>query len=210
MLHREFRHFLRIRQAYLNSPAHATLARSRTVMLNNLPKDWLNEQRIRELASYTQGPIEMIWLPRKVTAMEKLFDARNKECQKLEAGETNAQVLAAKNVTKNKLPPAGEIEEGDILSRYILRKKRPTHRLGLLGLFGKKVDTLEYSPRFIREQDALLAEERSKLDSCLPINSAFVRFSKQQDAHMFARLIKKQPGAKLVGAAVEVVPEDVS
>lgn len=210
MLYREYRHFLRIRQAYLNSPAHATLARSRTVMLNNLPKGWTNEERIRELASFTHGPIEQIWIPRQIKAMEKAFDERNKACLKLEAAETQVQTQAGKNVLKNKLPPAGAVEEGDLISRYLLPKQRPTHRTGLLGLFGPKVATLEHTPRYIREQETLLVAERAKLDACPVVPSAFVRFTKQTDAHMFAQLVKKQPGAKLVGAAVEVVPEDVS
>lgn len=210
MLFREFRHFLRIRQAYLNSPAHATLARSRTVMLNNLPKGWENEERLRELASFTHGPVEQVWIPRNVKAMEKAFEERNKECVRLEAAEANVQVLAAKNVLKKKTPAAEHMEEGDITSRYILRKKRPSHRTGLMGLLGRKVDTLEYSPRHIREQEELLVAERAKLDACPVVPSAFIRFHKQTDAHMFASLVKKQPGAKLVGAAVEVVPEDVS
>lgn len=210
MLYREFRHFLRIRQAYLNSPAHATLARSRTVMLNNLPKGWENEARIRELASFTHGPVEQVWIPRNVEAMEKVFDERNKECVRLEAAEAKVQTLAAKNVQKKKLPLAEQVEEGDLISRYLLPKQRPTHRTGLLGLFGAKVSTLDYSARHIREQEERLVEERAKLDACPSVPSAFVRFTKQSDAHMFAQLVKKQPGARLVGAAVEVVPEDVS
>jgi calcium permeable stress-gated cation channel len=211
MLHREYAAFLRIRQAYLNSPAHAALARSRTVMINNLPKDWIAEDRIRELAAFTNGHVEMIWLPRKVDKMEKLFDERNKECVKLEAGETKAQILAAKNVEKNKLPDKQAAAEADAspILRYVAVKDLPTHRLGLLGLIGKKVNTLEYSPEFIRHHERDLQAERAKLDECPLLNSAFIRFSKQADAHMFAKLVKKQKGARLVGAAVDVVPEDI-
>jgi hypothetical protein len=208
MLHHEFRAFLRIRQAYLNSAAHAILPRSRTVMLNNLPKGWVDEARLRELASFIDGPVEAVWLPRKVKNMEKLFDARNKECAKLEAGEAKAQSMAVKNVKKNTLPPGGE-EAGDPVARHILQKKRPSHRLGPLGLIGRKVDTLEYSPQFIREKDEALEAERARYDEYPLLSSAFIRFGRQADAHAFARAVKKQPGARKIGCAVEVVPDDV-
>jgi calcium permeable stress-gated cation channel len=215
MLHREYSAFLRIRQAYLNSPAHGALARSRTVMVNNIPKDWLNSDRLRELAAFTNGHVEAVWLPRKVDAMEKIFDARNKECAKLEAAEVKVQQLAAKNKLKNKLPvkdaAAAEEQAPDAspILQYIATKDLPTHRTGFLGLFGKKVNTLEYSPPFIRHREEELREARAKYDENPLLNSAFIRFSKQVDAHMFAKLVKQQPGARLVGAAVDVVPEDI-
>jgi hypothetical protein len=211
MLHHEYAAFARIRQAYLNSPAHAALPRSRTVMINNLPKGWSTEERVRELVSFVGGSIEMVWLPREVKAMEKLYEARNKECAKLEAGEANAQKMAVKNIKKNTLPPShgANTERGDVVEQFIIAKKRPTHRTGPLGLIGKKVDTLEYSPAFIREQDEKLAAERAKLDEAPLLRTAFVRFARQADAHNCARHIKRQPGAKLISAAVEVMPEDV-
>jgi hypothetical protein len=211
MLHHEYSAFARIRQAYLNSPAHAALPRSRTIMINNLPKKWMSEERVRELISFVEGPVEMVWLPRKVKDMEKIFDKRNKECGKLEAAEAKAESMAVKNIKKNKVPPVdgATTERADPIDRYILPKKRPTHRTGLLGLFGKKVDTLEYSPAFIREQDEKLAAERARLDDCPLLTTAFVRFARQADAHQCALNIKRQPGAKLVSAAIDVMPEDV-
>jgi hypothetical protein len=211
MLHHEYSAFLRIRQAYLHSPAHAALPRSRTVMINNLPKNWSTEERVHELVAFVGGQVEMIWLPRKVKNMEKLYDERNKECTTLETAVAKVQKLAVTNVKKGKTPAAdgASSERGDVIDKFILHKKRPTHRTGFLGLLGKKVDTLEHSAITIRENEEKLAAERARLEEYPLVNTAFVRFSRQVDAHTFARGVKKQPGARLVTAAVEVMPEDI-
>ncbi|KZT52528.1 DUF221-domain-containing protein [Calocera cornea HHB12733] len=215
MIYREYAHFSEMRQAYLNSPAHAALARSRTVMVTNLPKEYDGEERIRELASFVPGPIEQVWLPRAVKPLEKLFDARNKECQILEKAENKLSKTATKNVRKNKLPEKqAATENGDVISKYVLDKKRPSHHIGTLasmtlGFFGKKVDTLSYSPQFIREQDEQLQLLRKGMDQYKLANSAFIRFTKQSDAHMFIQNLKKNTKIRMISGSTEVVPEDV-
>lgn len=46
---------------------------------------------------------------------------------------------------------------------FIPTNKRPTHKLGFLGLFGEKVDTIEWCRKEIAECTALLAEGRRKI-----------------------------------------------
>jgi calcium permeable stress-gated cation channel len=193
-------------------------------MINNLPVSLRSEETLR---SIIPTPITNIWFPRTTKALDKLFEAREKECLALEGGEGKLLSLAAKNVRKNKLPPA-EQARGDkalnpLAAKYVPAKKMPTHRLGPLAILfiGKKVPTLEYSPAFISEHNEKIAVERDEYRVAQRegvvtggkyplVNSAFVRFERMEDAHAFARDIKAMAGNKLIGAAVEVVPEDAS
>jgi calcium permeable stress-gated cation channel len=210
-LHKEYEHFFTVRQAYLSSPEHLASARSRTVMISNVPSNVMSEAALRDLAGavVTGDAVEQVWLSRKVKNLEKIFDARNKECLQLEAGETEIQALAAKRVRKGKVSAEGDgAEEGDLWLRYIPTKKRPTHRLGL-PLISKKVDTMDYSPSFIREQNQLLETERANVKEAPLGNTAFIRFASQASAHRFCQLVQKQPGARRITSDVDVIPEEV-
>ncbi|EJD53507.1 DUF221-domain-containing protein [Auricularia subglabra TFB-10046 SS5] len=209
VLWREFNHFARVRLGYLGSAAYAADPRSRSVMVTNLPKDWESEDSLRQAAAFVGSPIERVWYVRKVKALEKLFEDREKAVYKLEGAEAKVQTLAAKNVKKGTTPPGADPENPDVISRYVPLKKRPTHRLGPLGLLGKKVDTLEASPDLIHKNNDELARERGNLANYPLANSAFVRFGQHTDAHAFASGIRGQSGKLTVSVATDVVAEDV-
>ncbi|EIN09034.1 DUF221-domain-containing protein [Punctularia strigosozonata HHB-11173 SS5] len=221
MIYREYKHFVIVRQEYLSSPAHGRLARSRTVMLNNLPASLLSADAIR---SIVPTPITHVWLPRKTKALDKLFDERDDECARLESAEGSLLSTAAKNVRKNKVPTTDAVDPekaGGVVERYVAPKQMPTHKTGLpvlKMLVGKKHRTLETSPAYVRERNERITEERQAYRAAVRtgdgttfalVNSAFVRFERMEDAHAFARDVKAMAGSKLVGAAVEVVPEDI-
>lgn len=93
--------------------------------------------------------------------------------------------------------------------RYVLPKKQPTWKQGLLGLIGTKMN-LQTSPEYIREQNELLERERAKIDELPEGNVAFVRFQRQEDAHNFARLAPKSDKAlRMMATKIEVYPEDI-
>lgn len=87
----------------------------------------------------------------QIGKLEGVWEERDKETARLEIAEGKVLALAAKNNRKGKLPkdqkhdqsgqPA-DVEAGDLIARYIAAKKRPTHKRGFLGLFGKQNDTL--------------------------------------------------------------------
>lgn len=71
-----------------------------------------------------------------------LYDRRAAACAKLESAETGLLKTAAKAIKKDKVvdAPSPEALEEDpsLISRYVATKDRPHHKLGFLGLFGKK------------------------------------------------------------------------
>lgn len=209
ILYREFNHYARVRIGYLASAAYAADPRSRSVMVTNLPKEWQSEQGLRDAAAFVNAPPETVWFVRKLKPLEKLFDDREKQVAKLEGAEAKVQSLAAKNVRKGTTPAGADPESPDVLARYVRAKKRPTHRLGPLGLLGQKVDTLEYSPNLIRQKNEDLAHERADLGKYPLANAAFARFPRQYDAHAFASGLGAASGKRTVNVSTDVIPEDV-
>ncbi|WVQ84358.1 hypothetical protein IAT38_006510 [Cryptococcus sp. DSM 104549] len=246
LIWREYNHFIEIRQAWLSSPQHLSLARTRTVAVTNIPEDINSSSGMKELAGVVsridgtassnpianfvsrqstategtavngeaEGGVRQVWLTRKCKDMDKIWQERDKECTRLEGGVGKLQKLAAKNVLKKKTPEAkgkfdAESSGGDIIDRYVLPKKRPTWKQGLLGLIGKKMD-LTTSPEYIHAHNQELATLRQGADELPQGNTAFIRFASQHEAHSFARLVGKTgKGHKKIKGGVEVVPEDV-
>ncbi|WWC88432.1 uncharacterized protein L201_003343 [Kwoniella dendrophila CBS 6074] len=245
----EYHHFVQVRQAWLTSPTHLALARTRTVAVTNVPDSVNSEAGIKEIASIVaridsttpgstvpsaqqprlsnataatavnptgdaEGGVRQVWLTRKCKDIEKVWQEREKECARLEGGAGKLVKLANKNHTKGKSPEAkgqydAERSSGDLVDRFVLPKKRPTWKQGLLGLIGKKQD-LESSPLYIAERNANLSEVRKTIDQLPQGNTVFVRFASQHEAHAFARLVAETDKQnKLMKAGVEVVPEDV-
>lgn len=96
-----------------------------------------------------------------------------------------------------------------MIDRYVLPKKRPTWKQGLLGLFGRKM-TLEDSPVYIAEHNAQIESMRNDATSMEVGNTAFVRFSSQHDAHTFASTIRHtRKEWRWIRTGIELVPEDI-
>ncbi|WWC62853.1 uncharacterized protein I303_105451 [Kwoniella dejecticola CBS 10117] len=254
LIWQEYNHFVQIRQAWLTSPQHLALARTRTVAVTNVPDSVNSESGMKEIASIVaridsttpgssvpsanggkhqdpristategtavnpsndaEGGIRQVWLTRKCKDVEKVWQEREKECARLEGGASKLIKLANKNQAKGKTPEAkgqydAERSSGDIISRYVLDKKRPTWKQGPLGLIGQKQD-LESSPLYIAERNAKLSEVRKTINDLPQGNTVFIRFASQHEAHAFARLIAETDKSnKLIKAGVEVVPEDI-
>ncbi|OCF37292.1 hypothetical protein I317_06862 [Kwoniella heveanensis CBS 569] len=214
LLFREYTHFVQIRQAWLTSPQHLALARTRTVAVTNIPDAGTAVNPSGVDAS--EGGVRHIWLTRKCKDIEKTWEERDNECSRLEGGVSKLIKLAVKNNKKGKTPEAkGQYDAeragagGDPSERYVLSKKRPSWKQGPLGLIGKKMD-LETSPIYIAERNAKLSELRKTIDDLPQGNTAFIRFASQHEAHAFARLVADTDKSnKLIKAGVEVVPEDV-
>ncbi|WVO14302.1 hypothetical protein L204_101934 [Cryptococcus depauperatus] len=244
LIWREYNHTVAVRQAWLSSTQHLSLARSRTVAVTNLPESVNSASGLKELAGVvvriensgttgtnlvsrgstaTEGTavngdfesgVRQVWLTRKCQDIEKVWLERNAECTRLEGGVSKLQKLAVKNVKKGKTPEQQnkldtESSAGDHIDKYVLRKKRPTWKQGLLGLVGQK-QTLESSPEYIHERNVKLSQLRENIEE-LPLgNTAFIRFSSQHEAHSFAKLVSTTNKAhRHIRSGVEATPEDV-
>ncbi|KAF8335819.1 uncharacterized protein EI90DRAFT_2912545 [Cantharellus anzutake] len=254
LVYKELIHLDEERQAWLASETHTSraLARTRTVMVTNLPPRYLTKEGILGLVAATvtgpssitdkdaspTGPppaattapssVQAIWFSRtNLKQIEKVYDERNAECERLEGAEASLLALAAKNERKGKSPRAkGQVvayhDEGlegdgravsdDVIDEYVKPSKRPKWRLGLLGLYGER-RTLGSSTRWIKERNDELEALRAKAEQVKIGNTAWIRFSNQYEAHLFARLVKSAKGGdlsmRLIDSRIEVVPEDI-
>ena len=129
---REYNHFVEVRQEWLTSTQHLSLARSRTVAITNLPDSVNSDAGLKELANVVgrltgssaprpsnvtdgtavagngvdaeAGGVRRVWLSRKVKPIEKIWEERDNECLRLEGGVGKLQKIASKNVRKGKTP----------------------------------------------------------------------------------------------------------
>jgi len=130
LIWREYHHYVIIRQEWLSSPQHLSLARTRTIALINVPEEYNSGSSLKELGGTvssltghsdprpsnvtdgtlanvqtdSDGSIQKVWLPRKIDDVEDVWEEREKECTKLEGGVGKLVKLANKNYRKGKTP----------------------------------------------------------------------------------------------------------
>ena len=103
---------------------------------------------------------------RNLKELPDVYDRRLAACDKLESAETSllktatklrlkAVQVAAKNGT--------DVEASNQESIQVPESERPTHKLGFLGLFGQKVDSINWAREEIATCTQLLEEGRGKL-----------------------------------------------
>ena len=200
MIMRESIYYINLRQAYLLSPLYANRISSRTVLFTSVPRDYLDEAKLRRMF----GPqLKNLWIASDCEEVEKTVEERDKVAMKLEAAETKLVKVA--NQARLKEAKKGghrdalvdgnaDGESGSVAAHWIQPKQRPTHRLKFL--IGKKVDTINWCraelERLIPKVDALQATHRSGEGKF--ICSVFVEFYTQTEAQAaYQSLAHHQP-----------------
>ncbi|GAA5869649.1 hypothetical protein JCM8547_005096 [Rhodosporidiobolus lusitaniae] len=220
LIKREYANFIVLRQDFLMSKDHTRLAQSKTVLVTGVPKEFLNQNAMQRFCSVLPGGAKRIWFARDLKELPDLYDRREKACKKLESAETKILKLATKQIRKNakKNLDAPELDpeaNKAAVMRYVPQKKRPTHKLGPLGLWGKKVDTIEWAREEIAETTRLIEAERNLLggengSEKYPTESAaFIQFHTQMAAHMFAQCLNHHAPLRMSSRFLEVGQDDV-
>ncbi|GAA5838909.1 hypothetical protein JCM11251_003734 [Rhodosporidiobolus azoricus] len=220
LIRREYANFIVLRQDFLMSKEHARLAQSKTVLVTGVPKEFLNQNAMQRFCSVLPGGAKRIWFARDLKELPDLYERRQKACNKLESAETKLLKLATKQIAKNKkknqdapeLDPEANKQE---IMRYVPQKKRPTHKLGFLGVFGKKVDSIDWAREEIATTNRELEHERDLLggengSEKYPTESAaFIQFHTQMAAHMFAQCLNHHAPLRMSSRFLEVGQDDV-
>lgn len=216
MILRECIFYINVRQAFLLSPTYAKRMSSRTVLFTSVPEEYLDEARLHSLFN---DSAKNVWLVGDATDLDKLVEERDETAMKLEKAEVKllklvnkARIDAMKKGGNTDKPPANaDPEAGNIAARWIPNKKRPSHRLGPLGLIGKKVDTIEWGReelhKLIPQVDAAQAEFVQGNHKKAP--AVFVEFHTQSDAQAAFQTVTHHHALHMAPRYIGVQPNEI-
>ncbi|CAL3967118.1 hypothetical protein PZA11_003524 [Diplocarpon coronariae] len=215
---RESIFYINLRQAFLLSPVYANRISSRTVLFTSVPQAYLDQAKLRKVFG---DAVRRIWITGDTAAVDDLVEERDKVALKLEAAEVKLIKLAnaerLKAIKKGGLTAEetllgnGDAESGSLAARWIPTKKRPTHKLGALGLFGQKVDSINWCrtrletliPEVEAAQASYLAGETKA------VGSVFIEFLHQSDAQAAFQTLSHHQALHMSPRYIGVHPNEV-
>ncbi|KAJ2992785.1 hypothetical protein NUW58_g2049 [Xylaria curta] len=216
MVVRESIVYINLRQAFLLSPLYRNRISSRTVLFVSVPDEYLDKARLRKVFGES---VKNIWIAGDTKELDDLVKERDKVAMKLEKAEVkllklaNAERLKAikKGGADERIVAPADAEAGSLAARWVPPKKRPSHRLGFLGLVGKKVDTITWCrtelerliPDVQKGQDAYRDGKYKK------INSVFVEFTNQADAESAYQVLAHHQALQMSPKYIGVTPGEV-
>ncbi|GJJ76715.1 calcium permeable stress-gated cation channel [Entomortierella parvispora] len=203
--------YIAIRRAYLLK-RHKSIT-NRTIMVVGLP---IHLQSDRALATFYEsldvGTVESAHVCRHVTALKRLIEQRAHALRALENVYTDyygnpsgsvdydpEQIMTENDRTEQENAQPGEnIRRGSSgeAGANVIRvngkiKKRPTIRLGFLGIFGKKVDKIDYCRDVFATLDKAVQKLRmSRIFATTSIG--FVTFEDMHAAQILAQTVNTQ------------------
>lgn len=208
----EIEAFIIKRHTFLTSTTYRSRPESRTVLVTGIPRDLLNLDALRRLTAHLPGGARRIWIVRDLEDLPELYERQQNAFTKLESGYATLLSTIHKADKKNKANPKAApqpLEDGQEWSKYIPRSQRPTHKLGFLGLVGKKVDTIDWASGEIHETTKQLNDRRAKLEDYKALSSAFIEFNNLTAAHLFQQSLSHHTPLRMTGKWLDVNAEDV-
>ncbi|KAF7947609.1 hypothetical protein EAE96_008691 [Botrytis aclada] len=214
---RETIYYVNLRQAFLLNPIFANRISSRTVLFISVPAPYLEEGKLRKVFG---SAVRNIWIAADSEKVEELVEKRDEIANKLESAEVKLiktangeRLKAIKNGASQEEQPVIEDngESGSLASRWLPQKKRPTHKLGKFGLYGKKVDTINWARS---ELEALIPETESAQNTYLAgetkkVGSVFIEFARQSDAQIAFQTLTHHQALQMSPRYIGVHPSEV-
>jgi len=172
-------------------PSYASKLSSRTVLFTAVPDEYLDEAKLREML----GPqVVRVWLPTDSKELDDMVKERDKNAMTLEGAET--KLIRAANGARLKSIKKGQEaqhdenvadadgESGSVAARWITPKDRPTHRLKFFGLFGEKVDSINWCRTELQKSIPKVEAEQQKhrLGDVKKLRAVFVEFTNLREA----------------------------
>ncbi|KAI0076270.1 DUF221-domain-containing protein [Panus rudis PR-1116 ss-1] len=153
-------------------------------------------------------------LMRQVVKAKHKDDKREEKARKQTAKlqKREAKLAEKERLTSKESITGPQASEDDIISlinKYVPPEKRPHHRLGFLGLWGKKVDTIEWCMEEIARLNEKIDEERASLGVTKPLGSAFIQCNLQLGAHVLAQCVSYHKPLLMADKWIEVAPKDI-
>ena len=209
---RESLFYANLRQAYLNSPAYVHRISSRTVLFMSVPEDYKSEKRLRQVFG---DSIRRIWITSDCKELEEKVERRDKLAYRLETAET--KYIRSANSMGLKVLRRGETSMEDSIDcerhtpMWASTIRRPTHRLGLLGIFGEKVDSIRWLRselrKIIEEVDQL--QQNHKSGEAKHLSAVFIEFESQSDAQVALQTLSHHQPLHMTPRFIGISPKEV-
>ncbi|EEY14903.1 phosphate metabolism protein [Verticillium alfalfae VaMs.102] len=163
--------------------------------------------------------VKNLWIAGTTKDLDELVEERDKVAMKLEGAEVKLikavnkeRLKAIKNGASAEKPaPSNDAEPGQVAARWIPQKSRPTHRLGKFGLYGKKVDSIDWAraelQRLIPQVDAAQAEYRA--GNYAKNGAVFVEFYTQSDAQAAFQVLTHHHALHMSPRYIGITPGEV-
>ena len=159
--------------------------------------------------------IRRIWVTSDCKELEKKVEKRDKLAFKLETAET--KYIRAANSTGIKVLKKGELGIQDSFDcerhtpAWASTIRRPTRRLGFLGLFGKKVDAIRSLrselKATIEEVDAL--QETHRNGESKQLSAVFIEFESQNAAQIALQTLSHHQPLHMTPRFIGISPREV-
>lgn len=165
--------------------------------------------------------VKSVWITADTTQLDELVEKRDKIAFKLESAEVKLIKLAnkersaalKKGATPNEeaLVADGDTESGSVAARWIPHSKRPTHKLGKFGLYGQKVDSINWTREqlqtLIPEVEAAQASYRDGNNKSIP--AVFIEFKTQSDAQAAFQTLSHHQALHMSPRYIGVNPSEI-
>ncbi|CAG8522677.1 3828_t:CDS:10 [Paraglomus occultum] len=194
-----YKSFSAARQRYYLKQRNTVVAR--TVMVTSIPKEYQND---KALASYYEslgiGEVESAVVYRHVRRLRNAIEQRTKRLRKTEEAYVkwlgnpctdenyDPEALLKEVEHKTSTNPQDDPEAGTVNpNTNYLKEERPTVKTGFLGLFGEKVDAIDYYYDQFEYYDNLVKQGRRS--AYVPTSVGFVTFANMSSAQIAAQAL---------------------
>jgi hypothetical protein len=217
MIMRECIFYINLRQAFLLSPLYSNRISSRTVLFTSVPTPYLDEAKLRKVFGDT---VRNIWISGDTSKIDDLIKERDKVAFRLEKAEVKLIKLANKERQKS-IKKRGsaeaeadtplDVESGSLAARWVSPKKRPHHRLGPLGLLGRKVDTINWCRSELERliPDVETAQAQYRAGNYKKIPGVFIEFRTQAEAECAAQVLAHHNGLHMSPKYLGIRPGEI-
>jgi calcium permeable stress-gated cation channel len=216
MITRECIFYINLRQAFLLSPIYSNRVSTRTVLFTSVPQAYQDEAKLRKVFGDT---VRNIWINGDTKDLDKLVKNRDKAAYRLEKSEVKLIKLANKERQKAMKEGAAEdradqqadAESGSVAGRWVPNKKRPTHKTGLLGLVGSKVDSINWCRTELQKliPEAEAAQAKYRAGDYKKTGGVFIEFRTQAEAECAAQTLTHHHALHMAPRYIGITPGEV-
>ncbi|KAI0228279.1 phosphate metabolism protein 7 [Massospora cicadina] len=192
IIYKSVREYAELRQVCLAEHEHSSSIQARALLVASIPKHLNTKEALTELFDVFPGGVQHVTINRKVGALPNLVARRDALHYKLETLMSKWIALNLKAIANKKAPPP-----------------RLAHRVGFLGLFGERVDSIRHHLANLQQLNTDIASIRENKATFETQDSAFVLFNNQIGAHVAAQSVVSNHVLHLNPRYLETDPEDV-